>query len=92
MSTRPINKFGLDTPPNEEEEIDYFDNIEIEQFLNNSLSMNSQPSSKYRQSPCIPNKHAEQLEDSRTNLKRPNKANSYRMYNFDVKILTRICF
>lgn len=51
------NRFGLETPPNEADEftdyseIDFFDNLNLEKLLNNSLTMNSNSSSKNRLSP-----------------------------------------
>lgn len=62
--TKPINRFGLETPPNEDNanldysEIDYFDNVNFEKFLNNSLTMNSNPSITNQPNSCVLNHSA----------------------------------
>ncbi|KAI6191550.1 Hamartin [Aphelenchoides bicaudatus] len=58
VSSQPFNRYGLSTPPNEfDDEFaeysddDFFDNVNFERLLNNSLTMASHSSSKHRLSP-----------------------------------------
>jgi hypothetical protein len=80
----PINRLGLNTPPNEEDEIenDYLNSVDIDQFLNNSLIMNSHPSSKYGQSPSFLNERIEEVSPFKVNSR--NKVVCTKMWEFNV--------